>query len=88
MLYVSFKYLGSFLLKDEGVDRDNLHSIQIGRLKWRTASDILCDYNLPLMLKEKFCKRAITLVVLYKVVRTNLKQMRICKDEDVRIYEE
>ncbi|KAK8925796.1 hypothetical protein KSP39_PZI018370 [Platanthera zijinensis] len=38
-----FKYLGSIVLKDGGIDKDVTHRIQADWLKWRGASGILCD---------------------------------------------
>jgi len=34
-------------------------------LKWRSASEVLCDRNIPLWLKEKFYRTAIRPALLY-----------------------
>ena len=39
----TFRYLGSVLQKDGGIDEDVRHRISAGWLKWRQASGILCD---------------------------------------------
>ncbi|KAE8676118.1 hypothetical protein F3Y22_tig00111633pilonHSYRG00117 [Hibiscus syriacus] len=38
-----FKYLGSMIHKDGGVDDDVTHRIKAGWLKWRAATGVLCD---------------------------------------------
>ena len=49
-----FKYLGSIIQKDGEINNDVNHRIQAGLLKWRHATGVLCDRNIPLWLKEKF----------------------------------
>ena len=39
----TFRYLGSVLQKDGGIDEDVRHRISADWLKWRQASGILCD---------------------------------------------
>jgi len=60
-----FKYLGSIIQKDDEVDSDVNHRIQAGWLKWRSATRVLCDRNIPLWLKEKFYRTAIRPALLY-----------------------
>ena len=43
-----FKYLGSIIQKDMEIDSDVNHRIQAGWLKWRSATGVLCDHNIPL----------------------------------------
>jgi len=43
-----FKYLGSIIQKDGEIDSDVNHRIQAGWLKWRSATGVLCDRNIPL----------------------------------------
>ena len=38
-----FRYLGSVLQNDGGIDEDVRHRISAGWLKWRQASGILCE---------------------------------------------
>ena len=54
-----FKYLGSIIQKDGEINGDVNHRIQAGWLKWRSATGVLCDRNIPLWLKEKFYRTAI-----------------------------
>ena len=58
-----FKYLGSIIQKDGEIDSD----VQAGWLKWRSATGILCDRNIPLWLKGKFYLTAIRLALLYGI---------------------
>jgi hypothetical protein len=43
----TFRYLGSMLKKDGDIDEDVNHRIKAGWIKWRQASDILCDKRVP-----------------------------------------
>jgi hypothetical protein len=49
----TFRYLGSMLQMDGDVDADVCHRIKAGWMKWRQASDILCDKRVPQKLKKK-----------------------------------
>ena len=60
-----FKYLGSIISKDGEINCKVNHKIQAGWLKWRSATEILCDRNIPLWLKEKFYRTAIMPALLY-----------------------
>jgi hypothetical protein len=61
----TFHYLGSMLQKNGNIDEDVSHRIKAGWLKWRQASDILCDPRVPLKLKVKFYRTAIRPAMLY-----------------------
>ena len=60
-----FRYLGSILQKNEELDGDLNHRIQVGWMKWKSASGMLCDHRMPLKLKEKFYRTTIRLTMLY-----------------------
>jgi hypothetical protein len=62
----TFRYLGSMLQKDGDIDEDLSHKIKVGWLKWRQASDVLCDSRMPLKLKDKFYRIAIRSAMLYE----------------------
>jgi hypothetical protein len=53
------------LQKDGDIDEDVSHRIKVGWLKWRQASDVLCDPRVPLKLKDKFYRIAIRPAMLY-----------------------
>jgi hypothetical protein len=53
------------LQKNEDIDEDVSHIIKADWLKWRQASDVLCDPRVPLKLKGKFYTPVIRPVMLY-----------------------
>jgi hypothetical protein len=60
-----FRYLVSMLQKNEDIDENVSHRIKANWLKWRQASDVLCDPMVPLKLKSKFYRIAIRPTMLY-----------------------
>ncbi|GJS12170.1 zinc finger, CCHC-type containing protein, partial [Tanacetum coccineum] len=61
----SFRYLGSVMHKSGRIEDDVSHRIQVGWLKWRGATGILCDKKVPLKLKGKFYRVAIRPAMMY-----------------------
>jgi hypothetical protein len=61
----TFRYLRSMLQKDVDINEDLSHRIKTGWLKWRQASDVLCDPRVPLKLKGKLYRTAIRPTMLY-----------------------
>ncbi|XP_070030106.1 uncharacterized protein [Nicotiana sylvestris] len=61
----SFKYLGSIIQANREIDEDVAHRIRAGWMKWRLASGILCDRNVPLRLKDKFYRVVVRPAMLY-----------------------
>nr|GEY18963.1 retrovirus-related Pol polyprotein LINE-1 [Tanacetum cinerariifolium] len=61
----SFRYLGSVTHKSRRIEDDVTHRIQVGWLKWRAATGILCDKKVPLKLKGKFYRVAIRPAMMY-----------------------
>ncbi|GKE58927.1 hypothetical protein Tco_1498112, partial [Tanacetum coccineum] len=61
----SFRYLRSVIHKSGRIEDDVTHRIQVGCLKWRAATGILCDKKVPLKLKGKFYRVAIRPTMLY-----------------------
>ncbi|KAL5188110.1 hypothetical protein HKD37_05G013655 [Glycine soja] len=53
-----FKYLGSVIQDDGEMEGDVNHRIQVGWMKWRKASGVLCDAKVPIKLKGKFYRTA------------------------------
>ena len=60
-----FRYLGSIVQSDGEIDGDIINRIQVGWLKWRNASGLLCDRKVPLKLKGKFYKMVVRPAMLY-----------------------
>jgi len=60
-----FRYLGSIIQKNGEINSDVNHKIQVGRLKWRNATGVLCDCNIALWLERKFYRSAIRPALLY-----------------------
>ncbi|XP_019240349.1 PREDICTED: uncharacterized protein LOC109220340 [Nicotiana attenuata] len=48
----SFKYFGSIIQGNGEIDEDVTHRIRAGWMKWRLVSDVLCDKNVSMRLKE------------------------------------
>jgi hypothetical protein len=63
----TFHCLGLMLQKNGDIDDDVSHRIKVSWLKWRQASDVLCDPRVPLKLKGKFYRTAIQPAMLYGV---------------------
>uniref|UniRef100_M8AWF1 Brefeldin A-inhibited guanine nucleotide-exchange protein 2 n=1 Tax=Aegilops tauschii TaxID=37682 RepID=M8AWF1_AEGTA len=63
----TFRYLGSMLQEDGGIDEDVNHRIKAGWMKWRQASGILYDKRVPQKLKGKFYRTTVRPAMLYGV---------------------
>ena len=61
----TFRYLGSVLPSDRGIDEDVSPVIKEGWMKWRQASNILYDKRVQHKLKGKFCKTKMTCYVVW-----------------------
>ena len=51
-----FKYLGSNVDEDGGVEREINSRVQAGWKNWRDVSGVLCDKKVPLRVKGKLYK--------------------------------
>ncbi|XP_013134649.1 PREDICTED: uncharacterized protein LOC106100367 [Papilio polytes] len=60
-----FKYLGSLVQSDGGVDRDVKSRINAGWMKWRQVTGVTCDPRMPLRLKGQIYKSIIRPVVKF-----------------------
>ena len=61
----NFRYLGSMVQHDGGIDTDVSHKIQAGWTKWMSVSGVLCDRKVPLKVKEKYYKVVVRPALLY-----------------------
>jgi hypothetical protein len=50
---------------DGEIEADVNHQIQVGWLKWKRASGLLCGMKVPLKLKGKFDRSAVKPAILY-----------------------
>jgi hypothetical protein len=55
----TFRYLGSMLQRDGDIDEYVSHRIKAGWMKWRQASEVLCDKRVPQKLKDECYRTAI-----------------------------
>jgi hypothetical protein len=61
----TFWYLRSMLQSDGGIDENISHRIRDKWVKWKQASDILCNKKVLNKLKDKFYITAIRPVMMY-----------------------
>ena len=54
-----FKYLGSIIEQNGDINEDINHWIRVGWQKWKGASSVLCDKQMPVGLKGKIYRRVI-----------------------------
>uniref|UniRef100_A0A5B7BLN0 Uncharacterized protein n=1 Tax=Davidia involucrata TaxID=16924 RepID=A0A5B7BLN0_DAVIN len=60
-----FCYLGLIIYKEKEIRDVVTHRIKVGLFKWRRASSILCEGQMPLNLKGKFYKIVFTPAMFY-----------------------
>ncbi|XP_074373850.1 uncharacterized protein LOC141714217 [Apium graveolens] len=74
----NFRYLGSVLHKEGGIDADVTHRIKSGWLKWRAATGVLCDRRVPSRVNYRV---AIRPALLYGSECWALKKAQECRLE-------
>ncbi|XP_070006676.1 uncharacterized protein [Nicotiana sylvestris] len=80
----SFKYLGSVIQEGGEIDEDVTHRIEVGWMKWRLASGVLCDKRVPLTLKGKFYKAVVRPTMMYgaecwPVKKSHIQKMKVAE---------
>nr|XP_018632584.1 uncharacterized protein LOC104114455 [Nicotiana tomentosiformis] len=89
----SFKYLGSIIQSNWEIDEDVTHRIGTGWLKWRLASGVLYDRNVPPTLKGKFYKAVVRPTILYgveccPVKKSHAQKMKVTEMRMLRLMYE
>ncbi|KAL6549287.1 hypothetical protein OROGR_008431 [Orobanche gracilis] len=74
-----FRYLGSIIQKDGELDGNVAHRIKAGWLKWKSATGVLCDSDMPYRLKGEFYRTAIRSALLYCTECWTVKQCHVQK---------
>ncbi|XP_074356652.1 uncharacterized protein LOC141696406 [Apium graveolens] len=77
----NFKYLGSVLHKEGGIDADVTHHIKSGWLKWRAVIGVMCDRRVLFKVEGKFYRVAIKPALLYGSECWALKKAQECRLE-------
>ncbi|XP_019263293.1 PREDICTED: uncharacterized protein LOC109241039 [Nicotiana attenuata] len=75
----SFKYLGSIIQGEGEIDENFTHRIGAGWMRWRLASGVLCNKNVPPRLKSKFYRVVVRLAMLYGVECWPVKKSHVQK---------
>ncbi|XP_070013250.1 uncharacterized protein [Nicotiana sylvestris] len=80
----SFKYLGSIIQGNGEIDEDVSHRIRAVKMKWRLASSVLCDKNVPPRLKGKFYRVVARPTMLYgakcwPVKNSHVQKMKVAE---------
>ncbi|XP_070046416.1 uncharacterized protein [Nicotiana tomentosiformis] len=72
---------------DGEIDGDVMHRIGVGWMKWRLASGVVCDKNMPPNLKGKFYRAVVRPAMLYvaecwPVKNSHIQKMKV---EEIRM---
>nr|XP_009774518.1 PREDICTED: uncharacterized protein LOC104224532 [Nicotiana sylvestris] len=81
----SFKYLGSVIQGNGVIDEDVTHRVGAGWMKWRLASGVLCDRNVPPSLKGKIYKVLVRSTMLYGAKCWPVKKSHVQKTKVAEI---
>lgn len=77
-------YLGSIIQSNGEIDEEVAHRIGAGWLKWRLASCVLCNRNVPPILIGKFYKAVVRPAMLYgaecwPVKKSHAQKMKVAE---------
>ena len=61
----TFKYLGSVIQKDGGIENEITSRIQAGWGNWKKCSGVLCDKKMPMKLKSKVHRTIVRPAMIY-----------------------
>jgi hypothetical protein len=71
----TFKYLGSVVEEQAGMENEVTLSIQCGWINWSKASGVLCDNKVPVVLKGKVYKSFVRPALTYRLEAAPLKKV-------------
>ena len=69
----NFKDLDSIIKQKGDIDEDINNTINMRWQKWRSASGVLCDKQIPVKLKGKIYRMVVRRALTYRVVLANQK---------------
>lgn len=72
----AFKYLGSYIAKDGGLEREIDHRIQAAWNNWKRTSGVLCDKKISARVKGKVYKTVVRPAFLYGAETWPLKKLQ------------
>ena len=72
-------YLGSIIHKHGQFEGGVNYRIKAGWMKWRSASRVMFDHRIPIMLKGNFYKTVIRPVMVYVIECWSMKKQRVHK---------
>jgi len=81
--------LGSIIEQNEDINEDINHRIRVGWQKWRSASGVLCDNQMPMRLKEKIYRMVIRPALTYgaqcwPIKKVQVQRMMVAKVRMIR----
>ena len=71
------RYLGSIIEQKGDIDEDINHCSRVGWQKWRSASRVLCDKQIPVKLKGKIYHMVVRSPLVYGAECWSIKKAQV-----------